>query len=239
MSQVAGLDSSNAVSDLEIVRQVLEGDTGRFELIMRRYNRRLYRIARGVLRNDLDAEDVVQEAYLHAYEKLRDYQGRGPLSAWLTKITVNEALGHLRRADAAADSVSLDDPTQSEEANFMAHLTSNPPSPELLAARGEMRRLLESAIDALPEAYRMAFIMCGVEEMSVAETAECLEVEQGTVKSRYHRARQILQQQILGLLDTSSAEVFAFDGVRCDRIVSGVLRRLEGRYRDTVGATVE
>lgn len=239
MSQVAGLDSSHAVSDLEIVRQVLEGDTGRFELIMRRYNRRLYRIARGVLRNDLDAEDVVQEAYLHAYEKLRDYQGRGPLSAWLTKITVNEALGRLRRADAAADSVSFDDPTQSEEANYMAHLTSNPPNPELLAARGEMRRLLESAIDALPEAYRMTFIMCGVEEMSVAETAECLEVEQGTVKSRYHRARQILQQQILGLLDTSTAEVFAFDGVRCDRIVSGVLRRLDGRYRDRVGATVE
>jgi RNA polymerase sigma-70 factor, ECF subfamily len=226
MSQTGGFDSVGTVSDLEIVRQVLEGDASRFELIMRRYNRRLYRVARGLLRNDMDAEDVVQEAYLHAYEKLRDYQGRGPLSAWLTKITVNEALGRLRRTEATGYRISFDDPTESEEANFMAHLTSNLPSPELLAARGEMRRLLESAIDALPEAYRMAFIMCGVEEMSVAETAECLAVEQATVKTRYHRARQILQQQVLELLETSRAEVFAFDGVRCDRIVSGVLRRL-------------
>ena len=231
MSPIGALDSANALSDLEIVRQVLEGDTSRFELIMRRYNRRLYRIARGLLRNDLDAEDAVQDAYLHAYEKLRDYQGRGPLSAWLAKITVNEALGRLRRTDSVGDSISFDDPTQSEEANFMAHVTSNLPSPELLAARGEMRRLLESAIDALPEAYRMAFILCGVEEMSVAETANCLAVQQATVKTRYHRARKILQQQVLGLLDTSTAEVFAFDGVRCDRIVSGVLRRLQDRYR--------
>jgi RNA polymerase sigma-70 factor, ECF subfamily len=232
MSLIGALDTPNAVSDVEIVRQVLEGDTGRFELIMRRYNRRLYRIARGLLRNDLDAEDVVQEAYLHAYEKLRDYQGRGPLSAWLAKITVNEALGRLRRTDAASERISFDDPALSEEANFMAHLTSNLPSPELLAARGEMRRLLESAIDSLPEAYRMAFILCGVEEMSVAETADCLSVEQATVKSRYHRARKILQQQVLGLLDTSTTEVFAFDGVRCDRIVSGVLRRLQERCRN-------
>jgi len=229
MSQGAGLDTTNAISDLEIVRQVLEEDPKHFELIMRRNNRRLYRIARGLLRSDSDAEDVVQDAYLHAYEKLREYQGRGPLSAWLAKITVNEALGRLRRSELAAETISFDDLTQSEEANFMADLTSNLPSPELLAARGEMRRLLESAIDALPEAYRMAFILCGVEEMSVAESADCLAVEQATVKTRYHRARKILQQHLLGLLDTSAAEVFSFDGVRCDRIVSGVLRRLEDR----------
>jgi RNA polymerase sigma-70 factor (ECF subfamily) len=238
MSQIGTLDTPNAAPDDEIVRQVLEGDTGKFELIMRRYNRRLYRIARGLLRNDLDAEDAVQEAYLHAYQKLRDYQGRG-LSAWLARITVNEALGRLRGSDAGSESISFDDPTLSEEANFMAHLNSNPPSPELLAARGEMRRLLESAIDSLPEAYRMAFIMCGVEEMSVAETAECLAVKQGTVKSRYHRARKILQQQVLGLLDTSTSEVFAFDGERCDRIVREVLKRLPDRYMNTMARTVD
>lgn len=226
MTQAGGIDTRNAVSDEEIVRQVIEEDPRRFELLMRRYNRRLYRIARGLLRSDADAEDAVQDAYVHAYRKLGEYRGAGTFAAWLAKITVNEALGRLRRQDAAVESLSFDDPTQSEEANYMAELSSNLPTPELLAARGEMRRLLESAIDALPEAYRMAFIMCGVEEMSVAETAECLSVEQATVKTRYHRAKKILQQHLLGLLDTSAAEVFSFDGVRCDRIVAGVLRRL-------------
>lgn len=232
MLQPGSLETTNALTDEEIVRQVLEEDPRRFELIMRRYNRRLYRIARGVLRSDADAEDAVQDAYVHAYEKLGEYRGSGAFAAWLAKITVNEALGRLRRTDAAGESLSFDDPTQSEEANLMADLSFNQPGPELLAARGEMRRMLESAIDALPEVYRMAFIMCGVEEMSVAETADCLAIEQATVKTRFHRAKKILQQHLLGLLDTTAGEVFSFDGVRCDRIVSGVLRRLDNRYRD-------
>jgi RNA polymerase sigma-70 factor (ECF subfamily) len=229
MARIDGIDTSVIAADLDVVKQVLEGDTMSFELIMRRYNRRLYRIARGVLRNDADAEDVVQEAYLRAYEKLGSFQGKGPLSAWLAKITFNEALGHLRRAGGATNSMSFDDPQQSEEANLMADLISSLPSPEQNAARGEVRRLLQLAIDALPDAYRMVFIMCGVEEMSVAETASCLEVEPATVKTRYHRARKILQQQLSSLVESNVGEVFSFDGVRCDRIVSGVLRRLEGR----------
>lgn len=233
MTVNGGFDTA-AISDAEIVRQVLEEDPRRFELIMRRNNRRLYRIARGLLQNDPDAEDAVQDAYVHAYQKLGEYQGRGPLSAWLAKITVHEALGRLRRVDAGSgESVSFDDPTRSEEANYMAELSFTPPSPELLAARGEMRRILESAIDALPEAYRMAFIMCGVEEMSLAETAECLGVELNTVKTRYHRAKKILQQQLLGLFDSTAGDAFSFDGVRCDRIVYRVLQRLE--LADRVG----
>ncbi|GFO66655.1 RNA polymerase sigma factor [Geomonas limicola] len=227
MAEKGGLDMTAALSDGEIVRQVLEEDPRRFELIMRRNNRRLYRIARGLLQSDADAEDAVQDAYVHAYQKLGEYQGTGPLSAWLAKITVNVALGRLRRAEPAGEGVSFDDPIRSEEANYMAQLSNTPPSPELLAARGEMRRILENAIDALPEAYRMAFIMCGVEEMSVAETAQCLGVEQNTVKTRYHRAKKILQQQLLELLDTSAVDAFSFDGVRCDRIVHKVLLRLE------------
>jgi RNA polymerase sigma-70 factor, ECF subfamily len=227
MSQTVGFDSSSMASDLEIAAKVLAGDTLSFELLMRRYNRRLYRIARGVLRNDADAEDAVQEAYLHAFENLGRFQGTGPLSAWLAKITLNEALGRLRHATDAANSISFDDPQEGEEANYMADLISRLPSPEQNAARGEVRRLLELAVDALPDAYRMTFILCGVEEMSVAETASCLDVEPATVKTRYHRARKILQQQLSGLVDSTVGEVFSFDGVRCDRIVSGVFLRLE------------
>jgi RNA polymerase sigma-70 factor, ECF subfamily len=217
---------SGLAPDLEIVKKVLAGDGLSFELIMRRYNRRLYRIERGVLRNDDDAEDVVQEAYLRAYQNLPEYRGKGPLSAWLAKITMNEALGRLRGNDAARVMVSFDEPEEAEEANFMAQMVSSLPDPEQSASRAEVRRLLESAIDALPDAYRMVFILFGVEEMSVAETATCLDVEPATVKTRYHRARKLLQQHLASLVDSGAGDVYSFDGLRCDRIVKGVLQRL-------------
>lgn len=222
--------NADVVADSEIVQRVIGGDTASFELIMRRYNRRLYRIARSVLHNEADAEDVVQEAYVRAYEHLDRYQGTGAFSAWLAKITVNEALGRLRSAKDR-NQLSFDNPEESEEANYMASLNSTLFSPEMNAAREEVRHLLETAIDALPDSYRMVFIMCGVEEMSVAETSDCLDVEPATVKTRYHRARKLLQQQLSSLVDTRAGEAYAFDGERCDRIVSGVFLRLENRKR--------
>ena len=226
-----GNTAQGTASDTDIIQRVLAGDTTSFELIMRRYNRRLFRIARSVLRNDADAEDVVQDAYIRAYEHLAGFEGKGAFSAWLAKIALNEALGRLRGADAAGNQVSFDDPEESEEANYMANLITTLPSPEQNAARGEVRHLLEAAIDALPDAYRLTFILCGVEEMSVAETADCLDVEPATVKTRYHRARNILRQQLSGLVDSTAGEAFSFDGERCDRIVSGVFLRLESRKR--------
>lgn len=223
--------AAGMTADMAIIQRVRGGDTASFELIMRRYNRRLFRIARSVLRNDADAEDAVQDAYIRAYEHLSGFEGTGPFSAWLAKIALNEALGRLRGADTAKTQISLDDPEESEEANYMANLIYRLPSPEQNVARGEVRHLLESAIDALPDAYRMTFIMCGVEEMSVAETAACLDVEPATVKTRYHRARNILRQQLSSLVDSTAGEVFSFDGVRCDRIVSGVFLKLESRKR--------
>ncbi len=221
--------AAGMASDSEIVQRVLDGDRASFELIMRRYNRRLYRIARSVLHNEADAEDVVQDAYLRAYEHLPGFEGKGLFSAWLAKIALNEALGRLRGAEGSRSQISFDDPEESEEANYMATMISTLPSPEQNAVRGEVRHLLEAAIDALPDAYRMAFILCGVEEMSVAETAECLDVEPATVKTRYHRARNILREQLSGLVDSSAGEAFSFDGARCDRIVSGVFLKLERR----------
>jgi len=233
MTRVDGFNAMTGMfSDTDIVQRVRDGDLAGFELIMRRYNRRLYRIARGILRNEADAEDAVQDAYVRAYENLGRFEGKGPFSAWLAKIAVNEALGRLRRSAVEGERVSLDDPERGEEANFMAGLTSQAPSPEQNAARGELRNLLEAAIDALPAAYRLVFILCGVEEMSVAEASYCLEVEPATVKTRYHRARKILQESLSSLVDSTAAETFPFAGERCDRIVAGVLRRLETGSRN-------
>ncbi|WP_027714379.1 RNA polymerase sigma factor [Desulfuromonas sp. TF] len=221
-----GAPSGEEISDQDVVDRVRNGDGASFELIMRRHNRRLYRIARGILRNEAEAEDAVQEAYVRAYEKLDRFKGDGYFSAWLAKITVNEALGRLRGAASAKNSLSLDDPEQANEVNSMAELTFSGPNPEQSVARGEFRRLLESAIDDLPESYRLVFILRGLEEMTVAETADCLEVEPATVKTRYHRARKILQQSLAGLVEATAGEAFPFAGERCDRIVAGVLRRL-------------
>jgi len=228
MNQGDGLNSSSGMmSDRDVVEMVREGNVASFELIMRRYNRRLYRIANAVLRNEADAEDAVQDAYVRAYENLDQYRGRGEFSAWLAKIALNEALGRLRRTAAARESISFDDPDRKEEAINMASMTSPFPTPEQNAARGEVRQLMESAINALPEAYRLVFILCGVEEMSVAETSDCLGVEPATVKTRYHRARTILKDNLASLVDSAAGEAFPFAGKRCDRIVAGVLRRLE------------
>jgi RNA polymerase sigma-70 factor, ECF subfamily len=234
MIALVDVTGTAVASDLEIVQHVLAGDTNSFELIMRRNNRRLYRIARGVLRNDDDAEDVLQDAYLHAFQSLHEYQGKAPLSAWLAKITMNEALGRLRGKGAATNVISFDEPEEGEEANYMAQMFSSFPDPEQSAARAEVRRLLESAIDGLPDAYRMVFILFGVEEMSVAETAQCLDVEPATVKTRYHRARKLLQQHLASLVDSSAGDAYSFDGARCDRIVRGVLQRVAG-LRQTRG----
>jgi RNA polymerase sigma-70 factor (ECF subfamily) len=222
-------DTTDRVADHDIIERVLAGDTASFALIMRRYNRRLYRIARSVLPSAADAEDAVQNAYLQAYSHLAQFTGKGPFSGWLARIALNEALGRRRGMEAVGSQVSFDDPQEREEANYMTSLITSLPSPELTAARSEVRQLLETAIDALPVAYRTAFIMCGVEEMSIAETADCLDLEPGTVKTRYHRARLMLREQLSSLVDAMSEEVFSFDGARCDRIVAGVLARLQQR----------
>lgn len=219
--------ASGEITDREALERVKSGDSAAFELIMRRHNRRLYRIARGILRNNDEAEDAVQEAYLRAFAKMAQFKGEGPLSAWLAKITINEALGRLRREGAVRKTVSLEDLAQGEEANSMSALTFVGPDPEQITARGEFRQLLEIAIDALPEVYRLVFILRGVEEMSVAEAADYLEAEPATIKTRYHRARLLLQQHLSGMVDSTATDAFPFAGERCDRIVTGVFQRLE------------
>jgi RNA polymerase sigma-70 factor, ECF subfamily len=213
-----------ALDDAILVDRVRTGDTGAFELIMRRYNRRLYCLARGILRNGPESEDVVQEAYVRAYEKLDGFRGPSGFSAWLGKIVVNEALGRLRKRGRV---ISLDDHlkgTDGEaEMRYIETIQAQQPDPERLAASGELRRVLEDAIDALPDDFRAVFVLRAVEGMTISETAQWLSLRPETVKTRFHRARRLLQSALGEYSDTHMPPAFIFAGQDCDRIVAAVL----------------
>lgn len=203
-----------SLDDDEIVRRVRAGETQLFEVLMRRYNQRLFRAARAILDSDTEAEDAVQQAYLNAYRHLGRFEGRSQLSTWLTRIAIHEALARRRRGrdGAAADNDGAVDGIEAIE-----------PDPEHQAYAGELRGLLESAIDRLPVGYRCVFMLREVDGISTAETAELLQVTESTVKTRLLRARRLLQQ---ALQHVAPAEAFRFDGQRCDRMVEKVMRRL-------------
>lgn len=211
----------------DLVDRIRAGDAGAFEVIMRRYNRLLYRLARGILGSDADAEDVVQESYLRAYASLDDFKGPQGFSAWLCRIAVNEALGRRRRHGRV---VAIDDyvaraggiaPSRHIETMATEH-----PDPERLASSGELRRLLEGAIDSLSDDFRAVFILRAVEGLSVAETAAALELKPETVKTRFHRARGALREDLAARIGVELPVLFEFGGARCDRVVRTVLERL-------------
>jgi RNA polymerase sigma-70 factor (ECF subfamily) len=195
---------------------------------MRRYNRRLFRLARSFLKSDAEAEDVLQEAYLRAYTRLGDLADGQALAAWLSRIVANEALGRLR---AATRIVSLEDhrvrASSAEEDGLADEPASDQPDPERLAASGELRRLLEAAVDALPEEFRAVFVLREVEGLSTAETAACLAIRPETAKTRLHRARRMLQESLGERLLPLSPALFEFQGDRCDRIVNRTLAKLD------------
>lgn len=199
---------------------------------MRRYNRRQYRLARSILKNGSEAEDVVQEAYVRAYEKLGDFIGPNGFSAWLGKIVVNEALGRLRKRGRV---ISLDDYVKGAEGSAdirrIETIRTQQPDPERLAVNSELRRLLEDAIDALPDDFRAVFVLRAVEGMSVSETAACLSIRPETVKTRFHRARRLLQDSLGARIDTLMPSTFAFGGQHCDRTVAVVLARLGPSFK--------
>lgn len=205
------------MTDESVVAAVLDGQTALFEVLMRRYNQRLYRVVRGILRDEAEAEDVVQEAYLNAFVHLRQFAHRSRFSTWLTKIAVYEALARARRRSRFVDAP--------EDAEMT--LNSHDPDPERQAETAELRALLEGAIDALPSTYRTVFILREVEQLSTAEAAECLEVSEDAVKMRLHRARALLRTDLMDRVGTRTTEAFRFDGERCDRIVRGVMARIQ------------
>ncbi|MGI4842539.1 MAG: RNA polymerase sigma factor [Janthinobacterium lividum] len=203
---------------------VAAGEPGAFEMLMRTHNQRLYRTARSILRDEAEAEDVVQEAYLLAYRKAASFRGEASLATWLTRIVVNEANERLRRRQRRDRILHL--VSGSEEESMDEALEAAGDAPEEAALRGEARRLIEARIDALPERLRTVFVLRAVEDMSAVETAAALGIPEATVRSCFFRARAMLRTALAHDFDDAAASAFAFDGLRCDRIVAAVLARV-------------
>jgi RNA polymerase sigma-70 factor, ECF subfamily len=199
-------------ADAEIARQVAAGDHAAFTQLMRQHNRLLYRTARAILKDDTEAEDAVQDAYLLAYRAIATFRGEAKLSTWLVRIVANEALGRLRRRARTAPVIALIDPVSD--------------GPERAAARAEALRLLESKVDCLPDAFRTVFVLRALEEMSVEETAAVLGIPEATVRSRYFRAKSLVREALASEIDAAFDDAFSFAGERCDRVVAAVLARL-------------
>jgi RNA polymerase sigma-70 factor, ECF subfamily len=212
-------------SDAELARRVAGGDQAAFEVLMRRHNRALFRTARAILRDDAEAEDALQEAYLQVYRTIGTYRGEARLSTWLARVVANEALMRLRKHARRSAIVPLQPGLAVEELNEIAE-GSTDKEPESSARRAEMRKLLEQRIDALPGAYRAVFMLRAVEEYSVEETASILQIPQATVRSRFFRARSLLREGLASEVDLACEDAFAFAGERCDRVVARVMERL-------------
>jgi RNA polymerase sigma-70 factor, ECF subfamily len=218
-----------ATTDADLAARCVVGDHAAFEMLMRRYNTRLFRVARSILRNDAQAEDELQEAYLHAYRHMRDFRGAAQLGTWLTRIVINQALMALRKQKRDDVLVSFDDRrTTDDRETDMPDTTGDSPSDA--AMRAETRRLLEQHIDELPLTFRTVFVMREVQEMSVEETAACLEIPEATVRTRLFRARALLRASLARDMDVATTSAFGFAGDRCDRIVTAVLARLETAF---------
>jgi len=211
--------------DSELARRVGEGEEAALRLLMRRHNQTLFRTARAILREDSEAEDAVQEAYIKAIRGIASFRSDAKLSTWLVRITVNEALAKLRRNRRTAAVIPLAGDLPGGES--MTDMTDDhTPTPEEHALRGEARRVIESRIDALPDVFRTVFVLRAVEEMSVEETAAVLDIPEATVRTRFFRARGLLRESISRELDMGLADAFHFAGERCERITEAVLARL-------------
>lgn len=216
-----------SVEDTALVDLAQRGHREAFRHIMQRCNQRLFRVARGVLNDDAEAEDVVQEAYTHAFEKLKTFRGDATLLTWLTRIVLNEAYGRLRQR---RPTVGID---QIEASQFDGDRIVPFPSkfgnedPAAAAAREQIRKLVEHAIDDLPEPFRIVFVMREIEEYTVEETAFSLDLRAETVKTRLHRARRLLRTALHGTLSATLTDAFPFLGPRCDRMTEAVLVRID------------
>lgn len=207
--------------DADLVRRALARDGTAFRTIIERHNRRLYRVARSILRNDVEAEDAVQEAYINAFTHLDSFRGDSSLATWLSRITMNEALGRLRRE---RPSVELNERTEAQIIPFPQSATSD--DPERTMAQREILQLVERATDNLPEIFRVVFVTRVIEGMSVEETAELLGLQPETVKTRLHRARRLVREQLDKEIGPVLMDAFPFAGRRCGRLTSTVMKRL-------------
>jgi RNA polymerase sigma-70 factor (ECF subfamily) len=219
-SNPAGFGDGGQQPDEDLIRQVLDGNTAVFELLMRRYNERVYRAARSIVRDEQEVEDVMQQAYVNAFTHLRQFNGSARFSTWLTRIAINEALARVRRQGRYE---AFDDERSSLQPPMTERSTENP---ERQALAGELRELIEWAIDRLPDGMREVFVLREVEGLSTHEVAECLDVSEDVVKTRLSRGRALLRRLLMERTGTAAPEAFRFYRPRCDRVVRNVLAEL-------------
>ena len=224
---------ADAANDDSLVRDVRRGSPTAFGAMMRRYNRRLYRTARAILKDDSLAEDALQEAYLAAFRHMDEFRGDAALGTWLTRIVVNQALQALRRTRRDRVVVPFEESDAQHEALNVAD--SPDTGPENMLLRAQTRRLIERNIDALPEGYRTVFVLREVEELTVEETAAALDIPAATVRTRLFRAKARLRESLAQQMDVATQDAFGFDGERCDRIVRNVLDRIEAGLMHPTG----
>jgi RNA polymerase sigma-70 factor (ECF subfamily) len=213
-----------AVPDGEVVERVRAGETGLYELLMRRYNQRLFRLVRSVTGNDAEAEDVVQDAWVRAYSNLDQFEARSSFGTWVGRIAYHEALARARKAKRWT---ALDE-TEGVVMTDAYRQASSENTPEALAMRGEAVQMMQDAVDNLPESYRTVFVLREVEQMSTAETAEYLGLSEEAVKTRLHRSRALLRSALEEKLGAALSGAYAFLGARCDRMVAAVMTRIGG-----------
>lgn len=216
------LEECQTITDDVLVSRVRAGETALYEMLMRRYNQRLFRVIRSVVKNDGEAEDILQEAWVRAYAHLDQFEGRASFSTWVTRIAFNEALARTRYAKRWM-------PLENPGGEIMAEAGRRQISletPETQVMRGQLGRMLQAAVDGLPDTYRSVFVLREVEQLSTSEAAECLELSEETVKTRLHRSRALLRRELESQLGPAITEAYAFLGTRCDRVVTRVLERI-------------
>lgn len=210
--------AADALTDADIVARIVAGEAALFELILRRYNQRIYRTVRGIVRDESEAEDVMQQAYVNAFANLGQFAGRASLATWLTRIAINEALARVRPRGLRIA------PDVSEDAMDLIEETS--PDPEQQAVTSQLSRFVEAEIAALPERYRCVIMLREVEGLSTSETAECLGIAEDAVKTRLHRARAALRENLDRRAGLTFDRLFTFGQARCDVLVATVMARL-------------
>ncbi len=215
------------LSETELVELARQGGENAIRTLIERNNQRLFRAARSVLHNDGEAEDVVQETYVKAFTALKSFRGEASFSTWLTRIALNEAVSRLRRRRKNSDLDALDQAVSADAGLVSLFPLSLVPLPaDTEAARSEMRQMLETAIDGLPEGFRTVFVLRDVEGLSTEETAAYLTLKPETVKTRLHRARRMLRAVLEEQMRGSFAELYPFDGARCAHMADRVIAKL-------------
>ncbi|TIM74268.1 MAG: RNA polymerase sigma factor [Mesorhizobium sp.] len=205
---------------MQLVGRALAREGGAFHTIIKMHNQRLYRIARSVVRNDSEAEDIVQEAYVRAFAQLGDFRGESSLATWLSRIVINEALGRLRKRRRT---VAMPQNLQAEIIKFPLNPSDDP---ERMMAQRQILELVERATDRLPDVYRTVFVARVIEGLSIDETAELLDVRPETVKTRLHRARALVRKALADQIGPVLLDAFPFAGRRCERLTAAVMQRL-------------